>query len=192
LYVFYPIGCILIINQQTFQGSLATRRHEEFENEDQEVSEMILLANSILSDFHRVAQISSLSLDVAILLHQHALNLLAEPHVQRSASLRGLGLAFAARFYWTGQLQDLHEAISLLRRAFASLPTSHSDRLALLHHLTAALLTRFGKMKDVLDLRDATSLYEAPEPGLFGSGSIMIAAEVSHEHQLDVSTTNRH
>jgi hypothetical protein len=112
---------------------------------------MIHLAHSNLSNFHREAQISSL--DTAIFLHQNALHLRAAPHVQRSASLRGLGLAFAARSHRTGDIQDLHDAISLLGQALALLLKPDSDRLVLLHDLIATLLTRFGKMKDILDLR---------------------------------------
>jgi hypothetical protein len=150
------------------------------------VSEKILLANSALSNFYREAQISSL--DGAILLHQNALHLRAAPHVQRSASLRGLGLAFAERFHLTGKLQDLHEAISLLRQAFCVLPTPDA---AILHDLLAALLTKFGKKKDIQDLRDAMSLYaQAQGQVLLGSGSTMKAAESNHEPQLDVRTTH--
>jgi hypothetical protein len=155
------------------------------------VSEKILLAINILSNFHREAQISSL--DRAIFLHQNALHLRAAPHVQRSASLRGLGLAFAERFHLTGQLQDLHETISLLRQAFSVLPTSDSGRLALLHDLVAALLTRFGKKKDIQDLRDAMSLYvEAHGRSLLGSRSTMKVEERSHEPQLGVRATHQH
>jgi hypothetical protein len=151
---------------------------------------MIRCANNILSDFYCEAQISSL--DTAISLHQNALHLRAAPHLQRSASLRSLGLAFAARFHRTGQLQDLHETISLLRQALAHLPIQHSDRLVLLHGLVAALLTRFGKMKDIVDLRDARLLYvEAQGLGLCGSGSTMKAAENNNEPQLYVRTTNQ-
>jgi hypothetical protein len=179
------------MNQQIFQGGLAARQLEEFENEDQEVSEMILCANSILSDFHREAEISSL--DTAIFLHQNALHLRAAPHSQRSASLRGLGLAFAARFHRTGQLQDLHEAISLLWPALVLLPTPHADRLALLHDLVAVLLIRCGKMKDTQDLRDARSQYaEAQDLALSGSRSTMRAAQDNHDPGPYVRTTNQH
>jgi hypothetical protein len=148
---------------------------------------MVRCANSILSDFHREAGISSL--DKAIFLHQNALRLRAAPHGQRSASLRGLGLAFAARFHRTGQFQDLDEAVSLLWQAFALLPRSHADRLASLHDLVSMLLTRFGKMKDIQDLHDAVWQYvEAQRAGLFGSGSIRQAAESNHEPQPYVRT----
>jgi hypothetical protein len=152
---------------------------------------MVRCANSILSDFHREAEISSL--DKAIFLHQNALRLRAAPHGQRSASLRGLSLAFAARFHRTGQLQDLDEAVSLLWQAFALLPRPHADRLALLHDLIAVLLTRFGKIQDIQDLHDAVSQYvEAQDVGLFGSRSIMEAEESNHEPQPYVRTTNQH
>jgi hypothetical protein len=152
---------------------------------------MIRRANSILSDFHREAEISSL--DTAIFLHQNALRLRAAPHGQRSASLRGLGLAFAARFHQTCQFQDLHEAISLLRQAFALSPTPHADQLVLLHDLVGVLLTRFRKMKDIQDLHDAVGQYiEAQHLGLFGSGSTMRAAESNHEPSPYVRTTNQH
>jgi hypothetical protein len=155
------------------------------------VSEKILLANSALSNFYREAQISSL--DEAILLHQNALHLRAAPHVQRSASLRGLELAFAERFHLTGKLQDLHEAISLLRQAFCVLPTADADRLALLHDLLVALLTKFSKKKDIQDLRDAMSLYaEAQDQVLLESGSTIKAAESNHEPQFHVRTIRQH
>jgi hypothetical protein len=150
---------------------------------------MIHFANSTLINFHREGQISSL--DTAIFLHQNALHLRAAPHVQRSASLRGLGLAFVERFHRIGQLQDLDEAVSLFRQGFAVRPTSGSIRLALFHDLLAALLTRLGKKKDIQDLRDAMSLYvEAHGRGLLGSQSTMKAAKPNYEPQPDVRLTN--
>jgi hypothetical protein len=153
---------------------------------------MILLAKSTLSNFHRGAQISSLNR--AIFLHQNALHHRAAPHIQRSASLRGLGLAFVEKFHRTGQLQELHEAISLLRQALTPvvLPTSNSDSLALLRDLLASLLTRFGKKNDIQDLHEAMSLHvKAQGWGLFGSGSTK-AAEGNNKPQLDVRSTHQH
>jgi hypothetical protein len=151
---------------------------------------MIRLAHINLSNFHREAQISSL--DTAIFLHQNALHLRAAPHVQRSASLRGLGLALAARSHRTGQIQDLHEAISLLGQALALLPKSDCDRLVLLHDLIAMILTRFGKMKDILDLRNAMSLSVEAENGDFcGSGSTVLGTEGNHVPKPDVRMTNQ-
>jgi hypothetical protein len=147
---------------------------------------MIHLAHSNLSNFRREAQIS-------IFLHQNALHLRAAPHVQRSASLRGLGLAFAARSHRTGDIQDLHDAISLLGQALALLLKPDSDRLVLLHDLIATLLTRFGKMKDILDLRYATSLYaEAENWGFCGSGNTVLGTEGNHEPKPYLRTTNQY
>jgi hypothetical protein len=152
---------------------------------------MIRVAHSNLSNFYREAQISSL--DTAIFLHQNALRLRAAPHVQRSASLRGLGLALAARSRRTGQIQDLHEAISLLGQALALLFKPDSDRLGLTHDLIATLLTRFGKMEDILDLRNAMSLYgEAENWGFCEDGSMALGTEGNHEPKPYVRTTNQY
>jgi hypothetical protein len=162
-----------------------------FKSEDQGLSEMIRLAHSNLSNFHQEAEISSL--DAAISLHQNALHLWAAPHMQRSASLRGLGLAFAARSYRTGQIQDLHEAISPLGQALALLLKPDSNRLILLHGLGATHLTRFGKMKNIRDLRNVMLLYiEAEYCGFCGSGSRALETEGNHEPEPYVRTTNQH
>jgi hypothetical protein len=120
-------------------------------------------ANTFLNECHKAASISSL--DTAITLHRDALHIRTLPHASRPASLSSLASALYSRFYRTGQLQDLDEAVSIYRESLTS--SSHPGQLAWLHSLSAALLVRFGKTGQLLDLQDAISLYS----GLLNQGS---------------------
>ncbi|THH16518.1 hypothetical protein EW146_g4137 [Bondarzewia mesenterica] len=58
-----------------------------------------------------------------------------------------------------GQLSDLENAISLLRRALDRRPEPHPLRSGSLNHLATALVTKFYRTGDAQDLGDAISLY---------------------------------
>jgi hypothetical protein len=158
--------------------------------EHQESAEIAALANSTLARFQKVAQISSL--DTAVSRHREALNLRAEPHVERSSSLCNLAIALIARFHHTSLCEDLDEGISLCREALPLLHKAHPNRPHLLNTLSAALLTRYDKTAQPEDLVDAVSLRdEELRLGPGGNQGGVQGSGIHSESQLYVRVTDQ-
>ncbi|KZT65025.1 hypothetical protein DAEQUDRAFT_731875 [Daedalea quercina L-15889] len=90
--------------------------------------------------------------------HRKALSYSGGHSLDRSESLRDLGLALHARFDSDGALADLEEAISCLSEALSLHPPNHPERLASLLRLAAALSNRFQQMGRLPDLNDPIAL----------------------------------
>jgi hypothetical protein len=135
------------------KANQAPLQHDVAGNDDDESARIAVLANSALTRFYQLTQISSL--DRAAALHNDALLLLDATHVKRFASLNSLATTLVLRFHQGRQLPDLEKAISLYCEARVLVPGSPLDLPVLLNNLSAALLARFCVTAQFVDLRNA-------------------------------------
>ncbi|KIM81205.1 hypothetical protein PILCRDRAFT_821657 [Piloderma croceum F 1598] len=93
------------------------------------------------------------------MLYREALLLYPNPHPKRVIFLSGLASALHARFRCTKDLNNLDEAIFLLREAIEACPESHPYHVDLLISLLVMLLTRYDKAGQHVDLLEGMRKY---------------------------------
>ncbi|KAJ6629734.1 hypothetical protein B0H10DRAFT_2184301 [Mycena sp. CBHHK59/15] len=110
---------------------------------------MASCALTILADFHQ--SVDGALLDSAIFLHRQALSLWMPLHPRRWKSLFELSSCLIIRFGLTGEIAELHEAVSILRQLQLLQPNRSSC-------LYAALITGNQKMIGPSQIREAAEL----------------------------------
>ncbi|QRV81662.1 CHAT domain protein [Ceratobasidium sp. AG-Ba] len=73
----------------------------------------------------------------------------------RAMAVSGLGVAYHARFTWTGALEDVNESINIHHQALSILPEQHWHEPAFLLRLGGALETRFLYFGNIQDIDDS-------------------------------------
>jgi hypothetical protein len=69
--------------------------------------------------------------------------------------LNKLGNKLESRYEWTGEMQDLEEAIRVARLAVESTPEDHPDRAGKLNSLGNKLESQYDRTGEMQDLEEA-------------------------------------
>ena len=123
----------------------------EVQGNVEDLDEVIELRRAVLS-------LPNDHVDIAARTDQN-LSCRPEDHSDRPSVLDGLAISLATRFGQNGNMDDLNEAVQLLREALSLRPHGHPERSASLHNLANILQTRFKQNGSTDDLNEAVQLH---------------------------------
>ncbi|KAJ7878710.1 hypothetical protein B0H13DRAFT_2545053 [Mycena leptocephala] len=151
---------------------------------DENSADIVTLAGNILTDFHQ--SINSSSLDTAIVLYKEALS--AQDSLDTDwdtlRTLRQVANAHLIHFRATGDGEDVHEAISLLRRLHMAYPSQVSCLCAAL--LSEVKITHVFEANDLIR-ESSKSDEDVVELGRSGAEFLIVFQQAGHDLNLDVA-----